>query len=76
MNFNKSDFKICEVGLGYFGLPLTSRFSLKCFNVVGIDASLNEPKNIEIGFSCVSHKEVKSFIKKSKVELFDFKKIV
>ena len=37
MNFNKGDYKICVVGLGYVGLPLAARFSLKKFNVVGFD---------------------------------------
>lgn len=37
MNLNKSDYKICIVGLGYVGLPLAARFSLKKFNVVGFD---------------------------------------
>ena len=35
--FNKEDFKICIVGLGYVGLPLAARFSLKGFNLVGFD---------------------------------------
>ena len=37
MKFNKGDYKICIVGLGYVGLPLAARFSLKKFNVVGYD---------------------------------------
>jgi UDP-N-acetyl-D-galactosamine dehydrogenase len=37
MNFNKADYKICIVGLGYVGLPLAARFSLKKFNVIGFD---------------------------------------
>ena len=36
-NFNKEDFKICIVGLGYVGLPLAARFSLKGFDVTGFD---------------------------------------
>ena len=36
---NKEDFKICIVGLGYVGLPLAARFSLKGFNVVGFDTN-------------------------------------
>ena len=35
--FNKNDYKICIVGLGYVGLPLAARFSLKGFNVIGFD---------------------------------------
>ena len=34
---NKKDYKICIVGLGYVGLPLAARFSLKGFNVTGFD---------------------------------------
>jgi UDP-N-acetyl-D-galactosamine dehydrogenase len=35
--FNKNDYKICIVGLGYVGLPLAARFSLKGFKVIGFD---------------------------------------
>ena len=35
--FNKKDYKICIVGLGYVGLPLAARFSMKGFNVIGFD---------------------------------------
>ena len=35
--FNKEEFRICIVGLGYVGLPLASRFALKGFNVIGFD---------------------------------------
>ena len=33
---NKKDYKICVVGLGYVGLPLAARFSLKGFDVVDL----------------------------------------
>ena len=36
-NPNKEDYKICIVGLGYVGLPLAARFSLKGFDVTGFD---------------------------------------
>ena len=36
-NLNKQDYKICIVGLGYVGLPLAARFSLKGFEVIGFD---------------------------------------
>ena len=39
MNFDKSDFKICIVGLGYVGLPLATRFALKEFDVLGYDVN-------------------------------------
>lgn len=35
--FNKKEYKICIVGLGYVGLPLAARFALKGFNVTGFD---------------------------------------
>ena len=36
-NLNKEDYKICIVGLGYVGLPLAARFSLKGFDGVLYD---------------------------------------
>ena len=36
-SLNKKDYKICIVGLGYVGLPLAARFSLKGFDVTGFD---------------------------------------
>jgi UDP-N-acetyl-D-galactosamine dehydrogenase len=36
-SLNKEDYKICIVGLGYVGLPLAARFSLKGFDVTGFD---------------------------------------
>ena len=36
-NLNKEDYKICIVGLGYVGLPLAARFSLKGYDVTGFD---------------------------------------
>jgi UDP-N-acetyl-D-galactosamine dehydrogenase len=41
-NLNKEDYKICIVGLGYVGLPLAARFSLKGFEVTGFD--INEER--------------------------------
>ena len=46
--FNKKDYKICIVGLGYVGLPLAARFSLKDFDVIGFDineARINQLNN-------------------------------
>ena len=34
---SKSNYKICVIGLGYVGLPLATRFSLKGFDVLGFD---------------------------------------
>ena len=36
-NLNKEDYRICIIGLGYVGLPLAARFSLKGFDVTGFD---------------------------------------
>ncbi len=38
---DKSNYKICIVGLGYVGLPLAARFSLKGFDVIGFDINQN-----------------------------------
>jgi len=48
MNLNKSNYKICIIGLGYVGLPLATRFSLKGFDVLGFDINktrIEELKN-------------------------------
>jgi len=48
MNLSKSNFKICIIGLGYVGLPLATRFSLKGFDVLGFDINktrIEELKN-------------------------------
>ena len=37
MTQNKDKYKICIIGLGYVGLPLAARFSLKGFDVLGFD---------------------------------------
>ena len=37
MSLKKSNYKICIVGLGYVGLPLAARFSLKGFDLIGFD---------------------------------------
>jgi len=37
MNLSKVNYKICIIGLGYVGLPLATRFSLKGFDVLGFD---------------------------------------
>jgi len=49
MTQNKDKYKICIIGLGYVGLPLASRFSLKGFDVLGFDINqnrVNELKNL------------------------------
>ena len=47
MKFKKSDFKICIVGLGYVGLPLAARFSLKGFDVIGFDINESRIKELK-----------------------------
>jgi len=46
MKFKKSDYKICIVGLGYVGLPLAARFSLKGFDVIGFDVNETRIKEL------------------------------
>ena len=49
MTQNKDKYKICIIGLGYVGLPLAARFSLKGFNVLGFDINqdrVEELKNL------------------------------
>ena len=46
MTQNKEKYKICIIGLGYVGLPLATRFSLKGYNVVGYD--INERRIEEL----------------------------
>jgi UDP-N-acetyl-D-galactosamine dehydrogenase len=66
MKFKKSDYKICIVGLGYVGLPLAARFSLKGFDVVGYDINeerVNQLKeNIDIN-NDVSKRNLKNLTK-------------
>ena len=46
MTQNKEKYKICIIGLGYVGLPLATRFSLKGYDVVGYD--INERRIEEL----------------------------
>ena len=50
MILNKSNFKIAIIGLGYVGLPLATRFSIKGLDVLGFDINkdrVKELKNLE-----------------------------
>ncbi len=47
MNLDKANFKICVVGLGYVGLPLAARFSLKGFDLVGFDTNKDRVKELQ-----------------------------
>ena len=69
-NLNKEDYKICIVGLGYVGLPLAARFSLKGFDVTGFDNKeerVNQLVNkIDIN-NDISDKNLESLVKNSKL---------
>ena len=67
---NKEDYKICIVGLGYVGLPLAARFSLKGFDVIGFDIKeerINQLVNqIDIN-NDISDTNLETFVKNSKL---------
>jgi|TARA_B100000787_G_scaffold167493_1_gene154381 UDP-N-acetyl-D-galactosamine dehydrogenase len=56
MNLSKSDYKICIIGLGYVGLPLATRFSLKGFDVLGFD--INKTRIEELKSSIDSNNDM------------------
>lgn len=43
----KDKYKICIIGLGYVGLPLAARFSLKGFDVMGFDISQSRVEELK-----------------------------
>ena len=67
---NKEDYKICIIGLGYVGLPLAARFSLKGFDVTGFDIKeerINQLVNkIDIN-NDISKKNLEILVKNSKL---------
>ena len=69
-NLSKEDYKVCIVGLGYVGLPLAARFSLKEFSVTGFDINkerVDQLKNqIDINDD-ISHKNLKILTTNSKL---------
>ena len=69
-NLNKEDYKICIVGLGYVGLPLAARFSLKGFDVTGFDIKeerINQLVNkIDIN-NDISVTNIETLVKNSKL---------
>jgi UDP-N-acetyl-D-galactosamine dehydrogenase len=69
-NLNKEDYKICIVGLGYVGLPLAARFSLKGFDVSGFDIKkerINQLVNkIDIN-NDISDANLETLVKNSKL---------
>ena len=70
-NLNKGDYKICIVGLGYVGLPLAARFSLKGFNVTGFDINekrINQLTNkIDVN-NDISDTNLETLVKNSKLK--------
>ena len=67
---NKADYKICIVGLGYVGLPLAARFSLKGFDVTGFDVKeerINQLANkIDVN-NDISDTNIETLVKNSKL---------
>ena len=69
-NFNKEDYKICIVGLGYVGLPLAARFSLKGFDVTGFDIKeerINQLVNKNDINNDISDTNLETLVKNSKL---------
>lgn len=60
----KEDYKICIIGLGYVGLPLAARFSLKGFNVTGFDlkeervSQLRDNIDVNVWDPCLNHSQI------------------
>ena len=69
-NLNKGDYKICIVGMGYVGLPLAARFSLKGFDITGFDIKeerINQLTNkIDIN-NDISDANLEALVKNSKL---------
>ena len=66
---NKKKAKICIIGLGYVGLPLSVAFSKKGYSVIGLDNSKSRITRLKKGEQYivdVDFKEVLSLIKKNK----------
>ena len=70
MNLDKTNYKICIIGLGYVGLPLATRFSLKGYDVVGFDinkARIEELKNSIDRNNDMDSSEISNFIEGGKL---------
>ena len=70
MTLNKNNFNICVVGLGYVGLPLAARFSLKGFNVIGFDINENRVNELKDHNDCnddISIENLETLNTKSKI---------
>ena len=70
MTLNKNNFNICVVGLGYVGLPLAARFSMKGFNVIGFDINENRVNELKDHNDCnddISIENLETLNRKSKI---------
>ena len=70
MNLNKSNYKICIIGLGYVGLPLASRFSLKGFDVLGFDINKTRIEELKISIdrnNDIDSSEIKNLLHGAKL---------
>tara|TARA_B100000780_G_C21085815_1_gene437413 strand:- start:5 stop:1249 length:1245 start_codon:yes stop_codon:yes gene_type:complete len=70
MNLNISNYKVCIIGLGYVGLPLAARFSLKGFDVLGFDINntrIDELKNSIDRNNDVDSSEIKNLLDGAKI---------
>ena len=70
MTLNKNNFNICVVGLGYVGLPLAARFSIKGFNVIGFDINENRVNELKDHNDCnddISIENLETLNRKSKI---------
>ncbi len=67
MKFEKNKKTVAIIGMGYVGLPLTSKFlNSKKYNVIGIDNDLSKINAIKKGISYISHisnNEIKNIAK-------------
>lgn len=54
-SFRKKNAKVCVVGLGYVGLPLSICFAEKDFKLLGIDIDIKKINYINSGKSYINH---------------------
>ena len=69
-------FSIKEMGINVsLWDPLVNEGELLDLEIQGIEIHRSLPKKVEIAFLCVSHDEIKLFLKKYKGLVFDYKRI-
>ena len=56
MDFDKNKYNLCIVGLGYVGLPLLNRFSIKGYSTIGFD--INELRINELRDNIDSNNDI------------------